>query len=139
MPTNYTTMLKKYLLLIMLMASFQYTYAQTSVNSSGGDISVAAGSLALSIGQTTYKAIEDGTSLASQIQGVQIPFEYYLQYCPEDINRDGIVDILDFLELNSAFSTTCTCREDINRSGEVNVEDFITFNSAYGDICPASP
>jgi hypothetical protein len=27
--------------------------------------------------------------------------------CPEDINEDGTIDVLDFLELNSAFGTDC--------------------------------
>ncbi|HKK38590.1 MAG TPA: hypothetical protein VJ949_04195, partial [Cryomorphaceae bacterium] len=27
--------------------------------------------------------------------------------CPEDINTDGTIDVLDFLELNSAFGTDC--------------------------------
>lgn len=27
--------------------------------------------------------------------------------CPEDINNDGAIDVLDFLELNSAFGTDC--------------------------------
>ena len=130
---------KKFPLLLMLMASFLFTQAQTSVNSAGGDVSNASGSLSLSIGQTSYTAVEDPTSLASRIQGVQIPFEYYLHYCPADINQDGIVDVLDFIDLNSAFSSTCSCREDIDRSGVVDVLDFIEFNSAFGNLCPASP
>jgi hypothetical protein len=131
--------IKKSLLLMMLMASFLYAEAQTSVNSAGGDVSAVSGSLSLSIGQTSYKTVEDPASLASKIEGVQVPFEYYLQYCPEDINQDGLVDILDFLELNSAYSSACVCREDIDRNGMVGVADFISLNSAYGNPCPPSP
>ena len=123
----------------MLMASFLFAEAQISINSSGGDVSNASGSISLSIGQTCYTAVEDESSLASRIQGVQIPFEYYYHYCPEDINQDGIVDVLDFIDLNSAFSSTCSCREDIDRNGIVDVLDFIEFNSAFGSLCPAAP
>ena len=123
----------------MLMASFLFTHAQTSVNAAGGDISDVTGSLSHSIGQTTYKTVEATGDMASRIQGVQVPFEYYLQYCPEDINQDGLVDILDFLELNSAYSSACICREDIDRDGIVGVADFISLNSAYGNPCRPTP
>ena len=130
-------MLKKNLLLcLLLLASFQFIQAQTSVNSSGGDVSGVSGSFSYSAGQTSYIAIEAVSSSASLIQGVQIPYEYYIQYCPEDVNQDGLVDVLDFIELNSAFGNSCACRADIDRSGVVDVLDFIEFNSAFGSICP---
>ena len=58
-------------------------------------------------------------------------------FCPEDINLDGTVDILDFIEFNSSFGLSCAdCRSDINGDGEVNILDFIAFNSAFGSDCP---
>jgi hypothetical protein len=130
-------MLKKKLILsLLLMASFQFIQAQTSVNSSGGDVDGDSGSYSYSVGQTSYIAIEATSSFASLIQGVQVPYEYYNHYCPADINQDGLVDVIDFLELNSAFGNTCVCRADIDRSGVVDVLDFLEFNSAFGSICP---
>lgn len=56
--------------------------------------------------------------------------------CRADINGDGIVDILDFIELNSAFGLSCTdCPADINDDGIVDILDFIIFNSSFGKIC----
>jgi hypothetical protein len=56
--------------------------------------------------------------------------------CRADINGDGIVDIQDFIELNSAFGTSCVdCPEDINDDGNVDIQDFITLNSSYGKVC----
>ena len=131
-------MLRKNLLLcLLLVASFQLSQAQKSVNSSGGDVTGVSGSYSYSVGQTSYLALEAPESSASLIQGVQIPTEYYIQYCPADINQDGLVDVTDFLELNSAFGTECVCRADINRNGIVNVLDFLEFNSAFGSFCPS--
>ena len=55
--------------------------------------------------------------------------------CPGDINGDGLVDINDFLSLNSAFGSNCTCAEDINGDGTVDVNDFLELNSAFGNVC----
>jgi hypothetical protein len=70
------------------------------------------------------------SALAVQVITVVLP------PCPEDINGDGIVDIQDFIQLNSAFGSSCDdCPEDINRDGVVDITDFIQFNSAYGELC----
>jgi hypothetical protein len=55
--------------------------------------------------------------------------------CPEDINGDGVVDINDFLALNSGFGQACTCPEDINSDGVVDINDFLSLNSAFGSVC----
>ena len=55
---------------------------------------------------------------------------------PEDIDGNGIVDIADFLQLNSAFGTECDgCPEDIDGNGIVDISDFLMLNSAFGQIC----
>lgn len=56
--------------------------------------------------------------------------------CPEDISNDGIIDINDFVQFNSAFGDTCSgCPEDINGDGVVEINDFFQFNSAFGTTC----
>ncbi len=57
--------------------------------------------------------------------------------CPEDINRDGWIDINDFLIFNSNYGSSCTgyCPSDINADGTVGIEDFIMLNSVYGESC----
>ena len=130
---------KKLLLLLTLMASILVIQAQTSVNSSGGDSQSVTGSLSHSVGLVCFNNIESEVDFSSRIEGVQVPYEYYLNYCPADINQDGLVDILDFLEFNSAFSGNCVCREDIDRNGTVNILDFLELNSAFGEPCPPSP
>ncbi len=56
--------------------------------------------------------------------------------CAGDINGDGLVDVADFVDLNSLFGQTClNCKEDINNDGMVDVDDFLIFNSAFGISC----
>ena len=57
--------------------------------------------------------------------------------CPGDVNRDGVVDVDDFNEMNSHFGEDCVaCRSDLNGDGMVDVSDFVLLNSAYDDGCP---
>ena len=57
--------------------------------------------------------------------------------CPADINADGLVNVNDFLDLNTAFGSSCTsCAADINGDGLVNVNDFLDLNTAFGTVCP---
>jgi len=56
--------------------------------------------------------------------------------CAGDINGDQIVDINDFIDLNSMFGSTCEdCPEDLNGDGVVAVEDFLIFNTNFGNDC----
>ncbi len=56
--------------------------------------------------------------------------------CQGDINQDGVVDINDFIMLNSMYGSLCgSCPEDINGDGVVGIDDFIIFNSAFGNTC----
>ena len=56
--------------------------------------------------------------------------------CLGDLNGDLVVDIIDFIQFNSAYGTSCTgCIEDLNGDGQVNSEDFLILNSNYGNLC----
>jgi|GEM_PF-4052152 len=57
--------------------------------------------------------------------------------CPADVDRNGVVDISDFLILNSFYGTECPgfCPADIDGDGTVNIGDFIILNSAFGTSC----
>jgi len=57
---------------IPLMFSFSMGYAQTSVHASGGDASGTGGTVAYSIGQVAYTAVDNGTGSVSL--GVQQPY-----------------------------------------------------------------
>ena len=60
--------------------------------------------------------------------------------CLGDINLDGVVDIQDFTELNSAYGSNCTgCLEDLNGDGIVEIQDFLILNGEFGNICVTSP
>lgn len=80
----------------------------------------------------TWTATDECGNSTVEVQVITV----ILPPCPEDINGDGTVDILDFIQFNSAFGMDCTgCPEDITADGTVDISDFIQFNSAFGSDC----
>lgn len=56
--------------------------------------------------------------------------------CPGDVTGDALINVSDFLALNSAFGNTCSgCWADIDGNGTVAVGDFLALNSAFGNGC----
>jgi len=55
--------------------------------------------------------------------------------CPADINRDGTVDVRDFLKLLSLWGTNPGGPPDLNGDGIVNEADFLELLAAWGP-CP---
>ncbi len=59
--------------------------------------------------------------------------------CPEDINSDGTINVLDLIDLLLCFGQPAVpgCEsEDINEDGTVNVLDLIELLLAFGTSCP---
>ena len=59
--------------------------------------------------------------------------------CPEDTNGDGVVNVLDLIELLQCFGQPALpgCqREDVNGDGTVNVLDLIELLLEFGQNCP---
>ncbi len=56
--------------------------------------------------------------------------------CPEDIKRDGSINVLDLIELLLDFGTAGGGPTDINGDGTVNVLDLINLLLAFGMACP---
>ncbi len=52
--------------------------------------------------------------------------------CPADVNDDGMVDVLDLLEVLSAWGPCPDCGEDITGDGVVDVLDLLEVLSAWG-------
>ena len=59
--------------------------------------------------------------------------------CPKDINRDGIVNVVDLGDLLRCFGRSpvpgCEAK-DVNADGTVNVVDLIELLLAFGTSCP---
>jgi hypothetical protein len=55
--------------------------------------------------------------------------------CPEDIDRDGRVGVVDFLELLAAWGQSAGGPPDLDGDGVVGLSDFILLLAAWGD-CP---
>ncbi len=59
--------------------------------------------------------------------------------CPEDVNGDGTVNVLDLIDLLLCFGQPAIpgcVGEDINEDGTVNVLDLIDFLLEFGQPCP---
>ncbi len=60
--------------------------------------------------------------------------------CPEDTNGDGVVNVLDLIDLLLCFglpdTPPCDTGQDINGDGTVNVLDLIDVLLAFGTECP---
>jgi hypothetical protein len=64
---------------------------------------------------------------------------YEFQPCPEDVNGDGVVNVLDLIELLLCFGQPAIpgCEaEDITGDGTVNVLDLIELLLEFGTVCP---
>ena len=59
--------------------------------------------------------------------------------CPDDINNDGVTNVLDLIDLLLCFGLPAVpgCEaEDINEDGTVNVLDLIALLLEFGQACP---
>ncbi len=63
---------------------------------------------------------------------------YAFQPCPWDLNGDGVVNVLDLIELVMSFGPCEGCPADINEDGTVNVLDLIALIMNFGP-CPGTP
>ena len=66
--------------------------------------------------------------------GMEGPINLVL--CPSDVTGDALINVSDFLALNSAYGNACSgCWTDIDGNGTVAVGDFLALNSAFGNSC----
>jgi len=60
--------------------------------------------------------------------------------CPEDVNGDGTVNVLDLIDLLLCFgqpaTPPCDTGQDVNNDGTINVLDLIDLLLAFGTACP---
>ena len=60
--------------------------------------------------------------------------------CPEDVNGDGVINVLDLIDLLLCFGMTdappCDMGQDVNCGGNVNVLDLIELLLVFGTACP---
>jgi len=62
-------------------------------------------------------------------------YEYQVGACPADITGDGVVDVLDLLELLGSWGYCPGCPADITGDGVVDVLDLLEVLAAWG-ACP---
>ena len=55
--------------------------------------------------------------------------------CTGDTNRDAVIDVLDLLNVISAWGECTSCLEDIDGSGSVDVLDLLAVIGNWGN-CP---
>jgi hypothetical protein len=100
------------------------------------------------IGWPQQNKIGDYYDMESDIYGADLAYAatfngeqdvYYLRLgrpkCPQDVNRDGAVNVQDFLAFLQNYSAGASAA-DFNGSGNVDVQDFLAFLAAYAAGCP---
>lgn len=73
---------------------------------------------------------EDGSSSTPQIEAAEITEPPQL---PEDVNADGIVNIIDLTLVASNFGKTGQSDADVNKDGVVNIIDLTLVAGAFGN------
>ena len=59
---------------------------------------------------------------------------------PEDVNKDGAVNVLDLVLIAAAFGKTGENDADVNGDGIVNILDLVAVAAAFGEVeVPADP
>jgi hypothetical protein len=90
----------------------------------------------LEVGDCNDNGVHDGTDISSgsstDFNDDGVPDDCQ---CLSDLNGDGVVDVVDFLELLGVWGPCPGCAADINRDGEVNVVDFLILLADWGP-CP---
>ncbi|MEM7228891.1 MAG: hypothetical protein AAF432_08755 [Planctomycetota bacterium] len=56
--------------------------------------------------------------------------------CLADVNNDGVVDGLDFIEVMSEFGPCVMCENDVDGNGVIDVDDLKAILNALGDCAP---
>ena len=71
-----------------------------------------------------------GSSFAPQVEGAEITGPPQL---PEDVNKDGVVNIIDLTLVAANFGETGTNDADVNGDGVVNIIDLTLVAAAFGN------
>jgi hypothetical protein len=80
----------------------------------------------------TYKVTDSCGNISQKSQVIRFTGGNF----PGDMNGDGIVDVTDFLSINTAWGASCAgCPEDIDGNGIVDISDFLAFNSLLSGVC----
>ncbi len=73
------------------------------------------------------------------VGSVNVSLNALVTPCPEDVTGDGVVNVLDLIDLLLCFGQPAVpgCSpEDINGDGTVNVLDLIELLLVFGTVCP---
>ncbi len=91
-------------------------------------------------GNTLASGSADGTVLLwdlTQSPSGQPTLDTEKMEIKEDVNRDGVVNILDLAIVSSLFGTTGDNDADVNEDGVVDIIDLVLVANAFGDVASA--
>ena len=61
-----------------------------------------------------------------------------IQFLREDVNRDGVVDLLDLMLVAADLTKTGDFYTDVNEDGDVNIADLVLVAGAFGNTASAA-
>ena len=117
--------------------------ATSLVGETSGDGALATFTFdVMSTGTTTVTLTEvlfsdsEGTLTRPQLDSLEITT--VASYLREDVNRDGVVDLLDLMLVNTDFTQTGDLITDVNGDGVVNIADVVLVVVAIDDNMTAA-
>lgn len=119
---------KHIIALLIILGASSIAMSQQAFSSCGADITGDGGAVCFTVGQLQYA--EDSGS-GSLTHGVQQIF----RQCAGDLNSDGIVNIMDLLDLLVQYPCSMLCTTDLTGDGILDTVDLLYFLSIFGSSC----
>ncbi|MDP2703961.1 MAG: hypothetical protein Q8P01_02015 [bacterium] len=89
-------------------------------------------------GEESRGEVGESRALYDSLHNIWIPAPTPL-FCKEDLNRDGIINIIDLVKVARAFgSRVPDYPEDVNGDGVVNIIDLVTVARRFGQRCDSA-
>lgn len=102
--------------------------AQQSFSTVGADVVGVGGSSCFTVGQALYTCdLGEG----STTYGVQQSY----RRCIGDYSGDGVVNVVDLLQLLILFQCEGPCPGDLTGDGVINTGDLLYFLTLFGSVC----
>lgn len=104
------------------------SFAQEAFSVAGADVIDEGGSVCFTVGLTMYTTDSGNGSVTYGVQQVD-------PRCLGDFSGDGVINVIDLLQLLIYIQCDGICPGDLNNDGEINTGDVLYFLGLFGSEC----